>query len=163
MAEEIKQSVVKEIQTVFDTIGYKYDYIPDKSVFEISFSLRASIKETKIYLFVEDTFFIALATTPLFVTKNTSLVYEYIARVNHGLLNGNFEIDPDDGEVRYKVFVKFGDRIPSTMAIADSVSVPVNMMDRYIDGVLDVMTGAVKPADAVNAANQIGVSKDDVT
>lgn len=154
MTEEIKQAVVKEIQTVFDETGYKYDLNAEKSFFEISFSLKASITQTKIYLFVEDTYFVALATMPLFVSKNIHLVYEYIARINYGLLNGNFEIDPEDGEVRYKVFVKFGDKIPSRMAIVDSLGVPVNMLEKYVDGIIDVMTGAVKPEDAVIAAKQ---------
>ena len=161
MADEIKQAVVKEIQTVFDEMGYKYDLYAEKSAFEIGFSLDASINQTKIFLFVEDTYFIALATTPLIVSKNINSIYEYIARINYGLLNGNFEINPENGEIRYKVYVNFDDKIPPKTAIVDSLVVPVSMMEKYIDGALSVMTGAVKPETAVVTANQIVKQKKD--
>lgn len=149
MSESIKNDVVTEIQSVLDELNYRYEFDEENICFRIGFNLHSTVGSTKVWAFVEDTFFIAYATIDLKVTKNLYQVYEYLARANSGLLNGNFEIDSKEGDVRYKVFVEFGDKVPSRNTIRNAITMPVHMLEKYIDGLLSVITGAESPEDAV--------------
>lgn len=83
---------------------------------------------------------------------------EFVARANYGLKNGNFEMDFDDGELRYKCFVDCDEQIPSQNVVQDSISVPAMMMKRYAPGIIKVLYKDVDAKTAVEECEQ----KDDL-
>lgn len=77
------------------------------------------------------------------------VVAEFITRANYGLLNGNFEMDYDDGEVRYKTFIDIeGGELTHAM-IKTLVYGNVFMMDKYFPGFMKVIYGDVSPSLAI--------------
>ncbi len=63
---------------------------------------------------------------------------EFVTRANFGLVVGNFEMDMDDGEVRYKTSIDVeGDRL-STALLHQLVRVNLEMMDKYLPGLYAV-------------------------
>ncbi len=61
---------------------------------------------------------------------------------NYGLVNGNFELDLRDGEIRYKTYVNCdGLESLSEAVIQDSIYVGCVMMDRYGDGIAALAMG----------------------
>ena len=69
---------------------------------------------------------------------------EFLCRVNYGLLNGNFDLDFNDGEIRYKSFADCpGGAAPAEEAIGNSIWVGLKMFERYLPGIRDVLNGAV--------------------
>jgi hypothetical protein len=86
-------------------------------------------------------------------------VVEYVTRANAGLVTGNFEVDLDSGEVRYKTAIDFVD-VPEA-ALSDGVVVRalvsdlaytnVATADRYLPGLLSVVGGSSSPAEAIDA------------
>jgi len=77
-------------------------------------------------------------------------VAEYITRANYGLPLGNFELDYNDGEVRFKTSIDVeGGQFTSTM-IANLFNSNLLMMDRYLPGLFRVVYAGVSPADAVS-------------
>jgi hypothetical protein len=76
-------------------------------------------------------------------------VGEYLNRANYGLLSGNFEIDHNDGEVRYKTCIDVtGDRLSEAL-IRRLVYTNVFMMDRYLPGIMAVAYGNKSPKEAI--------------
>ncbi|MGF1505804.1 MAG: YbjN domain-containing protein [Anaerolineae bacterium] len=77
-------------------------------------------------------------------------ISEFISRANFGLVIGNFEMDFDNGEIRYKtsIDVEGGELTPPLMR--NMVLVTISMMDRYLPGILHVIYGNKLPEDAVN-------------
>ena len=76
-------------------------------------------------------------------------IAEFITRANYGLFIGNFEMDFEDGEVRYKTSIDVeGDRLVSAL-IRQLVYQNVATMDRYLPGVMSVIYGAVSPTQAI--------------
>ncbi len=74
---------------------------------------------------------------------------EFLTRANYGLVIGNFEMDFNDGEVRYKTSIDVeGDRLTSAL-IKQMVYINVLMMDRYLPGIMKVAFGNADPAQAI--------------
>jgi hypothetical protein len=76
-------------------------------------------------------------------------VAEFLTRANYGLLIGNFELDFNDGEIRYKTSIDVeGDR-PSPALVQQLVYANVLTMDRYLPGIMTVIYGSASPAEAI--------------
>lgn len=77
------------------------------------------------------------------------ILADFLTRANYGLYIGNFELDYNDGEVRYKTSIDVeGDRMTTALVkriVYDNVSV----MDRYLPGVLSVIYGGASPTEAI--------------
>lgn len=74
---------------------------------------------------------------------------EFITRANYGMAIGNFEMDYNDGEIRYKtsVDVDTGDLTGTVMK--PLVYINCLMMDKYLPGIMKVIYGGASPAEAV--------------
>ena len=70
-------------------------------------------------------------------------------RANYGLTIGNFELDFDDGEVRYKTSLDVEGATLTHSLCRQIVVANVFMMDRYLPGLIAVISGAQTPAQAV--------------
>jgi hypothetical protein len=74
---------------------------------------------------------------------------EFLTRANYGLFIGNFEMDWDDGEIRYKTSIDVdGDRLVPVL-VQQLVYTNVLMMDHYLPGIMKVMYGNVPPAEVI--------------
>lgn len=76
-------------------------------------------------------------------------VAEFLTRANYGLIIGNFEMDYEDGEIRYKTSVDVGEDRLQAEIMKPLVYINVAMMDRYLPGIMAVTHGNVSPADAI--------------
>ncbi|HEX4107777.1 MAG TPA: YbjN domain-containing protein [Solirubrobacteraceae bacterium] len=62
------------------------------------------------------------------------------ARINYGLVLGNFDIDLDDGEIRFKCAAPVGDT-PGSAELDPLVIVALSVTDHYIPAILAVIEG----------------------
>lgn len=74
---------------------------------------------------------------------------EFLARANYGLRFGNFEFDPDDGDIRYKTTIEFDEEPPGDRVLAGFFHTNVVMMDMYLPGVAAVAFGEMDPLEAI--------------
>jgi hypothetical protein len=74
----------------------------------------------------------------------------YLTRANFGLAIGNFELDVDDGEVRYKTSIDVEDAQILEALIDHLFLANVVTVDRYLNGLRAVIEGAA--ADVAVAA-----------
>jgi hypothetical protein len=81
--------------------------------------------------------------------ERRAAVAEFISRANYGMIIGNFELDVEDGEIRYKTSIDIEGGELSPNLIRNMVAPNVTMMDRYLPGVLAVAFGGVTPKAAI--------------
>jgi hypothetical protein len=74
---------------------------------------------------------------------------ELITRANYGLTIGNFEMDFNDGEIRYKTSIDVEGDILTTELIKQLVYANVTMMDQYFPGILAVIEEKTSPMEAI--------------
>ena len=76
---------------------------------------------------------------------------EFITRANQGMVIGNFELDLDDGELRFKTAIDVEDSGLDTALVRNLLYPNCLMMDRYLPGVTAVIAGERSPAHAIAA------------
>jgi hypothetical protein len=94
--------------------------------------------------------FLFYALAPIKVPDEKRLIVaEYLTRANYGLRIGKFELDFNDGEVRYKSSLDFEGETLSHAWLQHAIYPAVQTMDRYLPGLMNVLYGGVSPAEAV--------------
>lgn len=81
-------------------------------------------------------------------------VAEYLTRANYGLRIGNFEMDFDDGEVRYKSSIDFEGVELTAGLIRNTIYPAVQTMDRYLPGILSVIFGGKSAEEAITSIEE---------
>lgn len=76
-------------------------------------------------------------------------VAEYLHRANYGRPLGNFEMDFDDGEVRFKTSIDVEGAELTPTQIRNLIYVNVVTFDRYLPGLNSVIAGELEPAAAI--------------
>ena len=76
-------------------------------------------------------------------------VAEYLTRANYGLPVGNFEMDLDTGDVRFRTSVETPEDELSVAMIRALAYANLRAMDHYFPGVLAVVHGGLSPEAAL--------------
>jgi hypothetical protein len=76
-------------------------------------------------------------------------IVELITRLNFGQIVGNFEIDLDDGEVRFKTSLDFEDAELTTPLLRQLVRANIAMMEHHLQAFVAVAVGKVAVATAL--------------
>ncbi|MEQ9625982.1 YbjN domain-containing protein [Coleofasciculus chthonoplastes] len=77
------------------------------------------------------------------------LIAEFLTRANCGLRIGKFEMDFEDGEIRYQTGIDVeGDRLTPTL-IDNLVHVNIFMIDAYLPAIFKVIYGGLSPEKAL--------------
>jgi hypothetical protein len=94
--------------------------------------------------------FVFYSVCPINVPGNRrQSVAEFITRANYGMIIGNFEMDFNDGEVRYKTSIDVeGDSLRPPL-IKQMVYANVIIMDRYLPGIMAVIYGNRSPEEEI--------------
>ncbi len=82
-------------------------------------------------------------------------VAEFLTRANYGLHVGNFEMDMEDGEVRYKTTGVTDEKtMPSLDVIRRLTYIGFSMFDRYVPSLLSIVYGEKTPLEAIAEAEK---------
>ena len=78
-----------------------------------------------------------------------------VARANYGLKIGNFELDMNDGELRYQAALPFEGELPGDHVLERIVYVGLSMMNRYMPAFLSVIYGNEPAKDAIALVEKV--------
>jgi hypothetical protein len=92
--------------------------------------------------------FYSIYPTPAPEDKRLAMA-EFLTRANYGLTIGNFEMDFNDGEIRFKTSIDVEGDLLTTDLIKQLVYANVMMMDHYLPGIQAVMDGEMSPEEAI--------------
>lgn len=81
-------------------------------------------------------------------------VAELITRINYGMVIGNFELDFDDGEVRYKTSVDVEGAELTPPMIRQMVYANIIITDRYLPAVMRTIYSDITPLEAIAEADE---------
>lgn len=114
------------------------------------FSTRCDVALYHIRATVEDGLFQVFGWFPINVPPGSRRdVAEAILRANYAMKVGKFEMDMNDGEVRFQAYSMFHEDELADDLIFRTFQVVVNMLDRYTPAFLSVIYGNEPPADAI--------------
>lgn len=88
------------------------------------------------------------------------ILADFLTRANYGLYIGNFEMDYNDGEIRYKTSVDVEGNKSTEEGEAEPVQLTfalmkrlvydnVGVMDKYMPGIMAVIYGGASPTEAI--------------
>jgi hypothetical protein len=77
-----------------------------------------------------------------------------LTRLNFGKFLGNFEMDYDDGEIRYKTSMYYGDIKLDDDVIERLVMTNIMTMDISLPSIMSLIYGDISPVEAYNLTNR---------
>ena len=83
------------------------------------------------------------------VEKRTPLA-EFVTRANYGLIIGNFELDFEDGEIRYKTSLDAEGLTLNPAVFKNLVYANLTMMDQYLPGIMSILFSEVSPREMID-------------
>jgi hypothetical protein len=140
----------EELVELLDERGIGYWASEDQAV---RLDLRGQVAVYRITAGVEPEtdLFQVVGRSPLLVPEGCrSAAAETIARANHGLRLGRFELDFADGEVRFQVSQILVDEAVGQAVIDRMIGTTVNMLDTYLPALLSVIYANESPKEAVS-------------
>jgi hypothetical protein len=75
---------------------------------------------------------------------------EFITRANYGLIIGNFELDFEDGEIRYKTSLDAEGLTLGPAMFRNLVYANLSMMDQYLPGIMSILFSEVSPREMID-------------
>ena len=150
-----KTLLLDKIQNRLKKTGLKFDITSD--IIHFNLDIGDVIGKIAILIQVQDNTILSYAILNNKVPhEQVSAVSEYLHRANYGLLYGNFEIDCNDGEIRYKMATDCQDvaNVPNQY-IDKSVLLPCQMFQKYGKGIIQLMLGVGTPKDLIEEAEKI--------
>ena len=133
---------------------WHFSFDQERGIFRFGLGLKGKLKKVNYIVDIKDDEYLVYAISPLGADEEDpnmmSNMAEFICRANYGLKMGNFELDFDEGEVRFKVHVPCEGIIPTSTIIKRSIYCPASMFKRYGSGIVDIIFGGVSGKDAVN-------------
>ena len=147
------QEIATTIQEYLNNHDWTYNFHEEDGIFRFSISLSRKIKTLDYTILVHDHSFLVSVRFPLGPDPHdeqvTVSMMKFLTRANYGLRNGNFEMDLEDGEIRYKVFCSCADICVSQDMSEESIHCPAAMFKKYESGLLGVLFEGVSDLDAI--------------
>jgi hypothetical protein len=139
----------QSLQSILDKQGWQF-YKISNSIVRIDVDGKAATWSTLVNCIDEYQQLIVYSICPNKAPEmKLSEMQEFLTRVNFGLKFGNFELDLEDGEIRFKTSIQFaGDCDPAPM-IEECLSLNIVTFDRYLPGILQVIFTDATPKDAI--------------
>lgn len=153
------EKIVKAVKAYLKKEELKFDYIGSKKAFMLSFaSKRCRFDCIREFLVISENGIHSSTTCPIKADEDAhDEVVKYINKLNWMLRSGNFEMDPGDGEVRFRLYTDLeglGDNSHIDGLIENTVYLPVNMLDRFGNDLFRVMTGQAD-ADELHGPDEV--------
>jgi hypothetical protein len=142
--------ILEALRQFFTEDKWPFIELEKETVFKTGYSGKNANWSCYAQAREEQQMFIFYSVCPINIPQEKrDAVAEYLSRANYGLMIGNFEIDFNDGEVRYKTSLDVEDSVLTQALIHNLVYANVFMMDRYTPGIMEVVYGNVFPLDAI--------------
>jgi hypothetical protein len=133
-------SILAAWQALLNAEGFTVTSLPDRPALafrfvteEHAFGAMAIARES-----ARQALFYAYAPFPVPPSRR-AVVAAFLHRANYGLLLGNFELDMDDGEVRFKASVDLEGLTPEGASLHNLLATGLLTMDRYLVGLAAVV------------------------
>ncbi len=142
------------IRKALERNDIKFQILRD-SPFQIIYKMGVNLKHGRVDTFVdirpELNRVLIYTMIPAIVPENKRMqIAEFITRANYGLMLGNFELDMNDGEVRFKNNFVYDDLTSeSDVEFLTNLFISFGIVDKYLPGIMSVIYANVNPLAAL--------------
>ncbi|HLO85979.1 MAG TPA: YbjN domain-containing protein [Nostocaceae cyanobacterium] len=150
------QNIFEVIIDFFTADEWPYTKIPGESILQTAFSGKNGTWNCYALARVEQEQFVFYSVYPTLAPEDKRLALaEFTTRANSGMIIGNFELDFERGEIRYKTSIDVTEDRLSFTSIKNLVYTNVTMMDKYLPGILSIIEDNVAPQVAIEQIESI--------
>lgn len=147
------KEIADKIKAYLEEEGWNYRFDKKRGNFSFGLSIPNRLKNLNYFVCIANDDYTVYAFSPISADSNDAKqlhkTAEFLCRANFGLRNGNFELDFDDGTIRYKTYVNCEGIDLSEEMISDSIGCPAAIFSRYGDGIIKVFFSDISAVDAV--------------
>ena len=135
----------------FETDAWPYTPVEGRPVLSMNFQGKNGQWVCYAQAREEQAQFVFYSACPVSVPENKrAAMAEFLTRANYGLIIGNFEMDFEDGEIRYKTSIDVEGVQLTTELIKPLAYANVTMMDQYLPGIMSIIYSEVSPAEMID-------------
>ena len=130
------EEIIDAVRDYLDADDWHYEYDAERNVIRAGVELKRKLKNARMIIRFRKTDYNVYMISPVSAdAENLGEVLRFAAMANYGLANGNFEVDVEDGEIRYKSYVDCDglEKLPKEL-FDDGINACWAMMDRYGNG-----------------------------
>ncbi len=153
MTRDYSREIKDRIQKFLKDDDWNFRVNEDTGVFDFDLNLRGRIRSAHYQIRVYENSYTVHALCPLRAEiddgKMMANMAAFLCMANYGLRNGNFEMDLRDGEIGFKSYVDSEDMILSDAVIKNSIYIPGAMLDRYSQGIVQILLNDMSAKDAI--------------
>lgn len=132
----------QQIVEFFKQQEWQFTTIEDKAIALLGISGKNGKFQCVADVREDEKKFIFLSICGANVPENKRIqVNELLTRLNFGIFLGNFEMDFEDGEIRFKTSIYFGDSELSSEIIENLILSNISTMDLYLDAIMKLIYG----------------------
>ncbi len=139
----------------FESQKWRYDVKrndDERFIAALGMNLKGKLSSCRILVVVDDRDIQCFTTCPIKATEDVRpQVAEFITRANFGLKIGKFELDYNDGEVRYQTILPCSEGVPPIKDVERVVDMGFLMFQRFGDGLIKNLMGFGNPAEDIKA------------
>lgn len=143
-------TLLAEIATYFTQEDLEFDYEEGDHFIQTEFEAKNGDFELYAFAREESRQVVVYSVCAEFAPQEKrAAVAELLSRANYGLILGNFELDFDDGEIRFRTSRTIGPQMLDGDEMRELIATNVSAMDLYLPAIEAVVNTEATPAAAV--------------
>jgi hypothetical protein len=151
--------MVNTISSAIENMGFDYQVLVDgpvMTVFKMALALQNTKTDCIIDIRIPDQIVAVFITCPVNIPESgRKRLAEFLTMANYGLILGNFEMDMDDGELRYKTSFLYTSEDEPETEFRQHLYNAIYMMDRFFPGIMAVIFAGLDPKIAISQINNV--------
>jgi hypothetical protein len=149
---EYSDEIAAVVKQVLTEDNWRFNFDEKTGIFDFGLRIKSKIQKINYLIDVNEDSLVAYGFCPISVDSTDAdrmaRMVEFFSRANYGLINGCFEIDFDDGGIRFRTFVDCEGLTPSAEVVKNCIHCIAVMFKRYAPGIVDIIftDGSAKDA-----------------
>jgi hypothetical protein len=150
-----QQPILKTIIQFFEEDGWPFSILEQESALTTGFQGKNGQWKCYAEAREKQQQFRFYSIFPFDIPENKRLaIAEFLTRANYGLIIGNFEMDLEDGEIRYKTSAIAEANTLTLSLLKELVYTNVLTMDKYFPGMMSIISVDISPSAALDALEE---------
>jgi len=149
MAKSYSRELSKYVKGWLHDQKYNHKFYEEKGVFRLEFGVDCSVQRYTLIFKIHGEGIGSKSLIPIDVMESKRpAIAEFFTRVNHQIIDGNFEMDFSDGEVAFKMYMHTPN-VPAEDRLLRTAIIHNSMWSEYGDAFLKVVFADVDPQTAI--------------
>lgn len=129
------------VKAFLDQHDLKYRANEEEGTIRLGINIPGKVRNVKVHIdFAYEDCYIVVCFLPNNASEQCyPEILRFINYINFGAKFGSFELDEEDGEIRFRMTVDCEDITPSSKMIEKSIFIPATMLKNYGEYMIDII------------------------